>query len=446
MSLPASLIRRVEMLEAALARQQQTVAALRGREARAAAPRAFYLAKTIRVGGAYPAGGSNTFGLQFVDREFTATQGNQAVTDHTRSASSQAVGRTLDGSFVPEGTLVPVLPAPPAPNTTGKGWWHILPGQIDKLFLGVAAGAIPENGTGSVTRLVGGTEGLHGATDTVSNKWPAIADGDFVAYGQVQGNGALYVLAPSGGASATGTPFVNRSGFTVPPHGVMYPQGSELIGGASYVSCERPGTPFCQFWLVNGPAAVANDATGEGHWLFETTGPVAIGAGVTLASGHEYGPIPGSFLLADYRLGFTALTSAGQTYTVAGQAVADFRQRCVDRVLGKFYTQLNQGSTAQFEIWLRGSDGKLRVSGWDTITVYDFWLNKNEKVLVGTKGAADWYSDHWEADPACDVDNTDAAGAAQGQAGNPLAGQAFAGGDLAAAGGGGTGTGMGLTF
>lgn len=438
MSVPAPLLRRIEQLEEALARQQQLLAGM-GRDARATGQRWVYLAKTKRVGGAYPAAGSNTFGLQFLDREFTPTEGTQAVTDHTRSDVAQAVGRMLDGSFVPEGTVVPVIPAPPAPGTEGKGRWHILPGQIDKLFLGVADGAIPEDGTGVVTRLIGGPETGHGASDQVENKWPAIDDGEFVIYGQVEGDGTLYVLAPSGGAE-TGVPFVNRSGFTVPPHGVMYPQGTELNGGISFVRCERPGTPFHHHWLVNGPAAVANNATGTGFWRHEATGPVAIQSAPLTAQ--EYGPVPGSFLLAPFRLGFNSVTESGQEYTVNGQAVADFAQRFVDRVLGKFYTQLTQGGTAEFEIWIRGSDGKVRPSGFDHITVHDWWLNKDEKVESGTRGAADWYSGYWEADPACDKDNTDSAQAG----GGPDSGQQaiLGGGQLAGEPApGGTGLGMG---
>jgi hypothetical protein len=54
------------------------------------------------------------------------------------------------------------------------------------------------------------------------------------------------------------------------------------------------------------------------------------------------------------------------------------------------------------------------VSGWDKITVYGLMLQKDDVVKVGTWGWADWQCDNWEADFACDPDNTDSSKPAGG--------------------------------
>lgn len=126
MSIPPNLQRRIEALEAQVQSQAQLISALRSREPQATGIRWQYLAKTIRVGPNYPPAG-NTFGLQFIDREFIPVEGLQPVTNHPRSAASQAVGSTLDGRYISEGSTVVALPAPPPPGVSGAGRWHILP-------------------------------------------------------------------------------------------------------------------------------------------------------------------------------------------------------------------------------------------------------------------------------------------------------------------------------
>jgi hypothetical protein len=213
MSIPTGPIRRLEQLETLAQRQRELLYA--EREASFKATRWVHLAKTIRVGVNYPTSG-NTFGLQFIDREFTPTQGVQAVTDHTRSATKQAVGRTLDGRYLDEGTVVLAVPTPKVPDTSGKGRWCIMPLTPKfECFLGKTSGTISgydagtgTNGSGSVARWknVAGTEsaaldaaGNPIVDSNVQNKWPAIAANKWVIYAKL--GDQFYIVSPSAGPS-----------------------------------------------------------------------------------------------------------------------------------------------------------------------------------------------------------------------------------------------------
>jgi hypothetical protein len=196
MTVPAGILRRLEQLEATVARQQQLIESLRGREAIAASPRWLYVAKTIKVGGTYPTTG-NTFGLQFLDREYTPTQGDRAVTDHTRSATKQAIGRTFDGRYVSEGKVVIAFPAPPPPNTTGKGRWWILDISVE-IHRGVTLQRIEKLQSGEVKRFVDGSNqfaksGDDDIVDTVVDDWATIDTGKLCAYAKI--GGSYYMLA-----------------------------------------------------------------------------------------------------------------------------------------------------------------------------------------------------------------------------------------------------------
>lgn len=155
---PLSLTRRLELLEQQVAAQDRVIAALE-RTARLRSERWAYLAQTCTVyGSEYPeAAGANTFGLTFLDRQYTAAEGAQTVADVLRSSDRQAVGTTLNGQWVMEGEQVLVFPAPPPPGTTGKGRWCILPQKT--YYWGKLKAALEARASAAVDvwRLVGGT-------------------------------------------------------------------------------------------------------------------------------------------------------------------------------------------------------------------------------------------------------------------------------------------------
>lgn len=127
MPTPLSTTRRIELLEGQLADQKELIDGLIGRLDRAQGKRWAYLAKTASAGYYPDDDGANTFGLTFLDRQYTAAEGIQAVTDVERSAGVQAIGTTINGQWVMEGETVLAIPAPPPPSTSGKGRWSIIP-------------------------------------------------------------------------------------------------------------------------------------------------------------------------------------------------------------------------------------------------------------------------------------------------------------------------------
>lgn len=262
-----------------------------------------------------------------------------------------------------------------------------------------------------------------GEEDTTKNleckaKFAAATSGQWHwAYRDLAG---LLFLVPIGGGTSTpqGIPFVNNSGVTVPPYGVMWNAGNGILvsGGTAYVVCDQPDTTFDIHWLVNGSSALPytapNTDFSRGFWRFEDSGPVAVHSSLSgqVQVGDRLGAVPGSFYLQKNRPGFIAL---GPTRTQDGVLVVDCRQRVVDTVFGKAYTDGTQnaaGTTSvEFKIWFRRADGQLVVSDWDPITAYLMFPAKNEQVHANTWGRADYHTDYWEGDFACDVDDRDTA-------------------------------------
>jgi hypothetical protein len=138
MTVPLAIIRRLEQLEALVAAQDRQIQSLLGRGPHAAGQRELYHVVTAAFPGLgpYPATG-NTFGIIFVDREFTALPGDRSVTEHPRSGLGMAIARTVNGSYLAEGRNAVAFHAPPPPGTTGKGKWWLLPPQQEGILTGV---------------------------------------------------------------------------------------------------------------------------------------------------------------------------------------------------------------------------------------------------------------------------------------------------------------------
>jgi hypothetical protein len=280
------------------------------------------------------------------------------------------------------------------------------------IHIGKADEAILEGNSGTVSRYFGGTETDTLANETVVNKFADIAAGDWVIYASIDGTN--YRLG-GGGGSAGGVPFLNNSGETILPYSVMAPVDSIVFEGQEYAIVEQPGFVFHTRWLINGATAIAPLDTGVGFWRTETSGPVLIGDDEDVGAG--WGPMPFSWLLWPARMGFDLLSGSPtvDTTLVPGTTLeyANFTQRDVTRVFGKLYNNLDAtqypagNASAYFLIWHRGTNNIMRLSGWNAITVYAPFLNKSEVLRAGTFGVADWYSDHWEGDFACDPDDKD---------------------------------------
>lgn len=132
-----SALEEIRRLQARVRACEDRLKALHGqREPTLRSKRWAYLAKTVAVDGeTYPEDG-NTFGLIFIDREFTEEQGEQSVTDEARAEEHQAIGRTIDGSFVPVNTVVFAVPSP------NPRRWHIVKSAGVETLVAVRHGGV----------------------------------------------------------------------------------------------------------------------------------------------------------------------------------------------------------------------------------------------------------------------------------------------------------------
>lgn len=214
----------------------------------------------------------------------------------------------------------------------------------------------------------------------------------------------------------TGIPFVNHSGGNILPYSVYWANDEVDILGSTYIEAINISSTFDFFWLVNRGNIVPNNDTDNGDWLFEKAGPVAVSVGFIGGPGSEIGPKPGSNILwPDYR-GFITISNP---YTLDGVYVVDCIQKHVLRFYGRLYADVTQNvdgnATTQVEIWnRRDSDKKRFFSGWNKVDVYFPLMLKGDTAKTGTFAFVDWGSNMWEADPACDPDNTNSTGGSGG--------------------------------
>lgn len=336
------------------------------------------------------------------------------------------------------------------------GFPYLEPWETEaRFFLGKANEEIPQNGTGSVSRYLGGLEDDTLIDDTVINKWPAIPSGSWVIYAPI-GSG-LYVVAPSGGGGGTsGVPIYNDTGLPILPYEVLDVVDTVDIDGTTHLVVHYPSQTFKTLWIVNQGAIIPAGETGGGSWRIEDTGPAAIAVDIEndISPGNELGLAPEDAAtmfgwLQLHRPGFTALGAARQ---INGVWYVDVRQRPVTTVFGKSVVfgdgkQTADGRlTVEFDIFHRAADKSMRPTGWNRLEVLLPFLNKDDQLRHDTWGRADFYSGWWEGDFACDPDNKDTAEAA----GGGMAGLFFLfdGGDpasfVAGLGAGSLGTGTGV--
>jgi len=173
-TVPLANIRRLEALEESAATQERLVQSLRGRQPHDAGKREVYLVATAALDGfSYP-GAGDTFGVTFLDREFTPATGSQAITDHPRSANAQVVARNLTGQYLPEGTICLCFFQEPPPGTTGKGkWWLFTPIDTEPQLVRFKLTASMSTGgsAAAVIRTWTGAAYADGAAITVIDWW-----------------------------------------------------------------------------------------------------------------------------------------------------------------------------------------------------------------------------------------------------------------------------------
>lgn len=194
-------------------------------------------------------------------------------------------------------------------------------------------------------------------------------------------------------SSEVGVPFINLSGETVPPFGMMKSYGSQVVGTDRLIMCRKPDTGFDTIYLLNGAASVQNGQAGIGYW--GTNGALVATSDSAASPGESYGAFPNSFQAYGSGLGLTII---GNPWTLDGQNVVEIVQSEVHELLVKLTSDLNAQQsglqqTATAKIYYILSDTKERIeSSFSEITVVDGMLNDDETIESGTFAIARRYS------------------------------------------------------
>ncbi len=189
-----------------------------------------------------------------------------------------------------------------------------------------------------------------------------------------------------------GVPFLNNSGETVPPWGVMEVTGS--TGGI--VDIRKPTTAFKRMYLVNGDSEVGNGVVGTGTWLNDDLGGYALyETGSSPAYGEQWGAKPAQWTLSKNRPGFEIIGSV--TGTGATSRV-QCRQEYVKSLKGKPVGNISKGSPGTALIWIRSSAGTRVVSDFAAIDV-KAWGAAVTGGATAKICSMDWDSGEWVIGP-----------------------------------------------
>lgn len=192
-------------------------------------------------------------------------------------------------------------------------------------------------------------------------------------------------------APQKGFRFYNADSEACPPHGVLFAEEAIEDADGLYFSCVKPNTTYDCLFLVNlSDDEVPAGEFGYGSWLTEG-GLVAVNSTTTPDSGDGYGTHPNEWVLYPYRLGFTITSNT--TQTINGQICVQAIQAEIKTLIAKMTSTIDlsqtsptpgqQSGTAKL-YYLVGTDHERQEAGYDDITVFDFMMNKDDKIEEGT--------------------------------------------------------------
>jgi hypothetical protein len=163
-------------------------------------PREFRLCKTVSNGSEYPTDpDTNTFAIQFNDGEFSANEGEQAISWTPRSGEDlpHTFARSVRGEYIAEGTYCLAYHVRGPKQTGDAGEWWIDPAF--EIRLGKADEDITTGSSGVVSWYLGetGTEEDTLINFTCKNKFALVPQGAWVQFVRI--DEAFYLLSRGGG-------------------------------------------------------------------------------------------------------------------------------------------------------------------------------------------------------------------------------------------------------
>lgn len=211
-----------------------------------------------------------------------------------------------------------------------------------------------------------------------------------------------WTVLTTSAAAQLGIPFINLSGQTIPPGGIMDWFGDTIVDGDLHVNCYAPGLLIRRRWLVNGPTAVPYQGTSRGSWFGDLSGYGAIDPGSTsqLSPHGGWGPRPGSFYLYPGMFGFDAV---GSTVLLdSGTWLAHFRQTDTKHLKVLLTEDLERNSFSLARVLYRNHMSVAALSPFSAeIVLRDgFYLRTGEVIEASPSSPIvadiEWMGTYWE--------------------------------------------------
>ena len=346
----------------------------------------------------YPTSGSQ-FVIEFLDRGFSMGVNTAAATTDTEWNGRLEVARTLDGSFIEQGTIVEAIQIPD--NQRPGGHWWILPatGYIGKPATAIADGAAGTMNLYKVTGRSSPAEASLGATVQAYNKTGgALTTSELYAIMRAQ-NCELPVVVPlqagsGGGGGGNSTIVLVRANNVKAPGASVSCDLMQFSGGSwsdsgTDVTVYDVGNNVC---LLDEEYAWAQDMAGDGS-RYEFVGQYGLVRRAVMDADVDVHSSGNATILAQSSvcvmttsnltvsvcngqgsgsLGATRKLFNGDYLTIRYQnnlwnVVAPERIPLV----GKPTTNLQDGSSGTFNLWTFSSGTWAAKSPTETVTAYN---------------------------------------------------------------------------
>jgi hypothetical protein len=183
----------------------------------------------------------------------------------------------------------------------------------------------------------------------------------------------------------------NSSGSEIPPYSVLRVVSAAVSNNEILYTVAQANTTFQRLYMVSWPFKIGSGSSAEGMGTFLSEGGYVRYNSGTPVYGTGWGPVSGTWGLAQYQYGFSIM---GGNTTASGNNVTIAKQDAVSVIYGQTDGAITDGSTGTVEVY----DGNN--SAITSVTVSAAHRFSATTIADNSKVSAKWIGGVWVIDAA----------------------------------------------